>query len=156
MRAIKAAMAAENFKDIPIQIRAMKRLWPLGTSGHADLTARREHEAVLFEKALAATTPALKPLPEVVTPLPQPVLVPEHVPVVTTPFLSTTMPHNVAWVQRALNEVMNAGLVVDDAEGPETRRAVAKFQTLHELSVDNMAGPETIAALVVCLRRLGK
>jgi hypothetical protein len=53
MRAIKIDMATLNFKNIPAQIRSMKRLWPLGTTDHADLTARREHEAVLFEQSLA-------------------------------------------------------------------------------------------------------
>lgn len=50
MRAIKADMAAKNFADIPAQIRSMKRLWR-GTSV-AGLVARREAEAVLFEKGL--------------------------------------------------------------------------------------------------------
>ena len=45
MRAIKQAMAAQNFNAIPQQFRAMKRLWP-NVSG---LQTRREREAVLFE-----------------------------------------------------------------------------------------------------------
>ena len=53
MRAIKAAMIAQTFSTIPAQIRLMKRLWPLGTVNHVDLTNRREHEAVLFEQGLA-------------------------------------------------------------------------------------------------------
>ena len=53
MRAIRQAMIAKNFKAIPGLLREMKRIWPPGSAGHADLTARREHEAVLFEKGLA-------------------------------------------------------------------------------------------------------
>ena len=63
MRAIKADMAAGHYSDIPAQIRAMKRLWPLGTPDHADLTARREHEAVLFETALTAAAAAAHTAP---------------------------------------------------------------------------------------------
>lgn len=52
MRNIKAHMAAGEFAKIPAEFRSMKRLWPLGTANHNDLTARREHEAVLFETGL--------------------------------------------------------------------------------------------------------
>ncbi len=52
MRAIRAEMGAQNFSDIPDQIRAMKRLWPLDTDEHKDLRNRRDHEATLFEKGL--------------------------------------------------------------------------------------------------------
>ena len=54
MRAIKDHMTNGDFIAIPAEIRAMKRLWPLGTADHTDLTNRREHEAVLFENTLAA------------------------------------------------------------------------------------------------------
>jgi hypothetical protein len=50
MREIKSAMAAKRFADIPAYLRSMKRLWPTVK----DLVNRREHEAVLFEKGLAA------------------------------------------------------------------------------------------------------
>lgn len=48
MRAIHALMAAQEFADIPAQIRAMKRLWP----SSKDLRDRRDHEAALFEQGL--------------------------------------------------------------------------------------------------------
>lgn len=48
MRAIKAHMIAGNYQAIPDDIRSMKRLWNNG------LVARREHEATMFEKGLAA------------------------------------------------------------------------------------------------------
>jgi peptidoglycan hydrolase-like protein with peptidoglycan-binding domain len=48
MRAIKTDMATQNYKDIPHQLRSMKRLWPAG----GGLWKRREHEAVLFENGL--------------------------------------------------------------------------------------------------------
>ena len=49
MRQIKAHMAALNFAAIPVDIRAMKRLWP----DDPGLTERREREAKLFEDGLA-------------------------------------------------------------------------------------------------------
>ena len=52
MRTIKALMEAQNFAAIPAEFRSMKRIWPLNTPGHTDLTNRREHEAALFEKGL--------------------------------------------------------------------------------------------------------
>jgi len=48
MRKIKELMASENFKEIPDQIRSMKRLWP-PTSG---LQKRRDDEAKLFQEGL--------------------------------------------------------------------------------------------------------
>lgn len=50
MRAIKALMASANFSKIPAEFLSMRRLWPKG----GDLWNRREHEAVLFQKGLAA------------------------------------------------------------------------------------------------------
>lgn len=50
MRAIKSDMQAQHFGDIPVQLRSMKRLWPT-VQGLRD---RREHEAALFERSLAA------------------------------------------------------------------------------------------------------
>jgi GH24 family phage-related lysozyme (muramidase) len=58
MRAIRAAMVAENFHLIPAYFRDMKRLWP-GTG----LTARRENEAKLFERGLKAQVTPLRFVP---------------------------------------------------------------------------------------------
>jgi len=52
MRAIRDHMMGKNYTAIPTEIRLMKRLWPLGTADHVDLTNRREHEALLFEQGL--------------------------------------------------------------------------------------------------------
>jgi hypothetical protein len=68
MRAIKAHVAAKEFGKIPQEFRAMERLWR--GQGLNGLLTRREHEAVLFEKGLAAsvaqsapqTPPAAKPV----------------------------------------------------------------------------------------------
>jgi hypothetical protein len=49
MRAIRDAVAAGRFADIPAQLRSMQRLWPVG-NGVRD---RREREAQLFEAGLA-------------------------------------------------------------------------------------------------------
>jgi hypothetical protein len=52
MRAIRDHMMGQNYTAIPAEFRSMKRIWPLGTADHTDLTNRREHEAVLFERGL--------------------------------------------------------------------------------------------------------
>ncbi|MFN3347439.1 hypothetical protein [Pseudorhodoplanes sp.] len=66
MRAIRAAMAAENFHLVPACFRDMKRLWP-----GSGLVARRENEARLFERGLKAQVAPLlyvPPEPEPQTP----------------------------------------------------------------------------------------
>ena len=52
MRAIHDDLQQQNLKDIPAQIRSMKRLWANDPS-LAGLVRRRELEAVLFEQGLA-------------------------------------------------------------------------------------------------------
>jgi GH24 family phage-related lysozyme (muramidase) len=60
MRAIRVAMAAENFHLIPACFRDMKRLWP-----RSGIAARRENEAKLFERGLKAqVAPLLSAPPE--------------------------------------------------------------------------------------------
>ncbi len=51
MRSIRAMMERKEFDKIPAELRNMKRLWPEFPS----LQSRREAEALLFEKGLAAT-----------------------------------------------------------------------------------------------------
>jgi GH24 family phage-related lysozyme (muramidase) len=53
MRAIKAAMIAKRFADIPAQFRSMKRIWA-GNPSMRGLLNRREQEAKLFERGLAS------------------------------------------------------------------------------------------------------
>lgn len=55
--------------------------------------------------------------------------------------------HDAAWVQAALNKIMNAGLVVDGNAGPRTRAAVGAFQTSRGLTADGIVGPLTLAVL---------
>lgn len=50
MRQIKQDVASGNLSNIPLQIRAMKRLWP----SSSDLKNRRDHEAALFELGMHA------------------------------------------------------------------------------------------------------
>jgi hypothetical protein len=50
MRAIKAHMVSGQFAEIPAEFRSMKRLWP----NMLGLRLRRDHEAALFAKGLAA------------------------------------------------------------------------------------------------------
>ncbi|MFC7738259.1 DNA/RNA non-specific endonuclease [Roseomonas sp. GCM10028921] len=52
MRAVRAAMEARRFAEIPRLIRAMRRIWT-GTTIEAEMHRRRENEAVLFEAGLA-------------------------------------------------------------------------------------------------------
>ena len=58
MRAVRAAMEARRFAEIPRQIRAMRRIWA-GTSIQTEMDRRRENEAALFEAALAAMPAAV-------------------------------------------------------------------------------------------------
>ena len=51
MRAIHDHMASGRFDKVPDEFRSMKRLWP----NMAGLRNRRDHEADLFAKGLAAT-----------------------------------------------------------------------------------------------------
>lgn len=48
MRNIRLHMAQMNYRAIPGEILAMRRLWPVG----GDLWRRREHEAALFAEGL--------------------------------------------------------------------------------------------------------
>lgn len=52
MRAIHDDIQQQNLKDIPAQLRSMKRLWA-SDPGMAGLVRRRELEAVLFEQGLS-------------------------------------------------------------------------------------------------------
>lgn len=65
MRAIKTHMAAQNFAEIPDEIRSMKRIWPSDDPKRPDkgLRDRREQEAAMFERGLK-----VKPAPKPVTP----------------------------------------------------------------------------------------
>lgn len=51
MRAIKARMANRDFRSVPGEIRAMKRIWK-GKTIEAEMTKRREEEAALFEAGI--------------------------------------------------------------------------------------------------------
>ena len=53
MRAIADHMSAKQFNRIPGEYLSMRRLWPEG----GDLWRRREHEAALFTRGLAAMAP---------------------------------------------------------------------------------------------------
>lgn len=58
MRTIRSLMVTKSFAKIPLEIRGMKRLWNNG------LVARREQEALLFERGLAvASGQKPKPIP---------------------------------------------------------------------------------------------
>lgn len=63
MRAIRAHVNAEEWDKIPDEIRNMKRLWPDVTG----LRDRRDHEAALWERSLAAWKPGEEPSGRVTT-----------------------------------------------------------------------------------------
>lgn len=136
MRAIKADMASKNFAGIPAQIRSMKRLWPAGTADHADLVNRREHEAALFERALAGHA--------------APAAAPEVTPASPS---AATVAHDTAWVQASLNKLMGINLKVDGDAGRQTEAAIRMFQRLNRIGVDGIAGPQTMAAIEKDLAR---
>ncbi len=54
MAQIRDAIAEARARDVPAYLRAMKRLWPAG-SGEDGLRTRRDAEAALFERGLAAS-----------------------------------------------------------------------------------------------------
>jgi Rv2525c-like, glycoside hydrolase-like domain/Putative peptidoglycan binding domain len=54
---------------------------------------------------------------------------------------------SVAWQQRVLNELDQAGLDVDGVMGPMTIRAIENFQRKHDLDVDGVVGRHTIAVI---------
>lgn len=60
--------------------------------------------------------------------------------------------HSTIALQKAMNEIMNAKLVVDGKAGPATEKAVRDFQASHGLKEDGIAGPVTRAAIEVALK----
>lgn len=56
--------------------------------------------------------------------------------------------NDVKVLQRALNELMGAGLTVDGAFGPKTQAAVINFQKKYGLSQDGIAGVKTLSKIV--------
>lgn len=55
--------------------------------------------------------------------------------------------HDAEELQKALNKLMHAGLVVDDSYGRQTTAAVKAFQRANHLPVDGLAGPATWSAI---------
>ena len=53
----------------------------------------------------------------------------------------------VKWIQTALNNIMNSGLVVDGDFGSLTETAVKNFQTIYAIDVDGVVGNQTIERL---------
>jgi hypothetical protein len=54
---------------------------------------------------------------------------------------------DIVWLQDALNQLIGAGLGADGVYGPQTKRAVRRFQKEQGLQVDGVAGPITLAKL---------
>jgi resuscitation-promoting factor RpfB len=63
----------------------------------------------------------------------------------SSPTAATASP-TVSAIQQAL------GIPADGVSGPQTRRAIKRFQRAHVLSVDGIAGPATLAALGIQAR----
>ena len=53
-------------------------------------------------------------------------------------------------LQRKLNGVSGAGLVVDGDFGPRTEQAVRNFQAFFQLGVDGIVGPKTWGMVDYC------
>jgi peptidoglycan hydrolase-like protein with peptidoglycan-binding domain len=68
----------------------------------------------------------------------------------TSPSKAVAPGVDVAAVQRAL------GIPADGVIGPQTRRAIRRFQRTHGLVVDGIAGPQTLAALGLSSRAATK
>ncbi|NJL22478.1 MAG: peptidoglycan DD-metalloendopeptidase family protein, partial [Leptolyngbyaceae cyanobacterium SM1_3_5] len=62
--------------------------------------------------------------------------------------IDRSSPTYIQWVQSSLNQVNNAGLVVDGVSGSRTRQAVRDFQRSKGLTVDGIVGAQTEAALI--------
>ncbi len=62
---------------------------------------------------------------------------------------STTL---IAWIQDALNTVMDARLIVDGVWGPKTRESIRQFQMTRRLTPDGIVGPQTKDELNRALR----
>ena len=58
----------------------------------------------------------------------------------------------VRWVQERLNVLLSVNLAEDGKYGPDTRSAVLQWQEINNLSVDGMAGVDTITSLL-CLNQ---
>lgn len=56
--------------------------------------------------------------------------------------------YGAAWLQRSLNQCMDAGLFVNNLYDEATKSAVMRFQSAKSLSVDGYAGKDTIVALI--------
>ncbi len=54
----------------------------------------------------------------------------------------------VLWLQKRLNTLLGAGLAEDGKYGPDTREVVLQWQEINNLSVDGMAGVDTITSLL--------
>lgn len=139
MRNIKRLVASEEYKQIPAQIRSMKRLWQ-NNSKAKGLLLRREREARLFEKSI-------EPVPQVTLPsnssLPA-ILKPRTKYSAETELLQTKL------VGMKYHEVGN----VDGKWGGKTLGAVTMFMNDREKSADglmNDAGFTSDAAKSVVL-----
>lgn len=73
----------------------------------------------------------------------------QNIPMVTIPDGSVSS--LVGWVQCSLNLIMDAGLDIDNSNGPKTRNAVKQFQKKYGLSADGSCGPKTLAKLMSVL-----
>lgn len=120
MRAIRGHMAAGAFARIPAELRAMARLWP----DSPGLQQRREEEARLFERGLAAKPVALPGLagaaPAAVAGPPLPVLdvAPDRVDLRDLPYRAPLVPLPPRWpapddVDRHLPQYTADGMILD-------------------------------------------
>lgn len=132
MRLIRSAVAAEDWTEIPILLREMKRLW-LKSKGLRD---RRDEEAQIFDEALTAEAKgALR----------------ERWKEMQREARQASLRigdtgGGVRTVQAAL-AALGYAVAPDGIFGPVTKREVEIFQRAQGLNVDGVVGPETREAL---------
>ena len=69
-------------------------------------------------------------------------------PIPTTTLRSGSTGDSVRWVQKFANDVLGAGLAVDGIYGTRTDNVVKSFQSQHGLTVDGIAGNQTISKML--------
>lgn len=144
MRVIRADIISKNWKDIPRQIRKMKRIW--ANANLPGLLRRRDEEAALFEEGLAG--PAKQPVDDL-----PPWLKEKQQKPVTPPGTPNIQPERAKY--NAVLETAQRQLVamnyhevgdIDGKMGGRTRAAITAFMTDRGKDPANGAFTEAVLA----------
>lgn len=137
MRLIRSAVAAEDWTEVPLLLREMKRLWPKSRG----LRDRRDEEAQIFDEAL--TVAAKGALRERWKEMQQEASSQRSR---AAALRIGDTGEKVRAVQAALVS-RGYALTLDGIFGPATKREVELFQRAQGLKVDGIIGPATLAAI---------